>query len=115
MTTTQADKLKVGDRVVWTGQDGPIHGTVANIPTENEGHYGLAIIREDSGEMSDASLTEGTLLPGSMWKRQDCPAAKLRCCEEMLPGHRDHGLCQRAHGHDGGHCAYDIDDMPGMR
>ena len=35
---------------------------------------------------------------------------KLRCCEEMLPGHPSHGLCQRGHGHEGGHSPYDIDD-----
>ena len=62
-------RLQVGERVVWTGPGGPIYGTVCKIPAEHEGHYGLAIIQEDSGEISDASLTvDGELLTGSMWK-----------------------------------------------
>ncbi len=63
------EKIKVGDRVVWTGLGGPSFGTVVKIPGENEGHYGLAIIQCDDGEVADANISlEGYLLPGSMWK-----------------------------------------------
>lgn len=69
MANENAAKVTVGTRVVWTGMDGPIYGTVTRIPGEHEGHYGLAFIHCDDGEDADASLSlEGYLLPGSMWK-----------------------------------------------
>ena len=62
------EKVKVGDRVKWTG-DSPSLGTVVKIPGETEGHYGLVIIQCDDGEVVDATLSlEGYLLDGSMWK-----------------------------------------------
>lgn len=64
------EKVKAGDRLVWTGVDGPAYGTVTKVPGEHEGHYGLALIRCDDGEEADVSLSlEGYLLAGSMWKR----------------------------------------------
>lgn len=60
--------LKVGDRVVWIGLDGPIHATVIKVPSGIP-NQGVARVREDSGEETDVLVhQDGRLWAGSSWK-----------------------------------------------
>lgn len=62
-------RLRVGDAVVWTGDGGPIHGTVIKMPPLKIPNNGTARVREASGEEVDIGVNQkGELYDGSMWK-----------------------------------------------